>query len=131
MRVDPVDMLFGVQLGGGTDINKSVGYCEQFIKEPQSHVVHPDHRPVRGRQSGPVGPATGRHGRVRRAGRSVCSPFPTAASPATTRTWPESSPALGIPCFGCTPQKLPELLEGALRGANLKTLADQVAHKQE
>ena len=32
---DPVDMLFGVQLGGGTDINKSVGYCEQFIKEPR------------------------------------------------------------------------------------------------
>ena len=32
---DPVSMLFGVQLGGGTDINKSVGYCEQFIKEPK------------------------------------------------------------------------------------------------
>jgi len=31
---DPVDMLFGVQLGGGTDINKSVAYCEQFISEP-------------------------------------------------------------------------------------------------
>ena len=29
---DSVNMLFGVQLGGGTDINKSVGYCEQFIK---------------------------------------------------------------------------------------------------
>lgn len=25
MRVDPIDMLFGVQLGGGTDVNKSVG----------------------------------------------------------------------------------------------------------
>ena len=31
---DPVDMLFGVQLGGGTDINKSVAYCEQFVSEP-------------------------------------------------------------------------------------------------
>lgn len=31
---DPVDMLFGVQLGGGTDINKSVAYCEPFIEEP-------------------------------------------------------------------------------------------------
>lgn len=37
--------------------------------------------------------------------------------------------ALGIPCFGCTPQKLPELLEGALRGTDLKALADRVAHK--
>src|SRR5690606_30988225 len=31
---DPVDMLLGVQLGGGTGINKSVAYCEQFITEP-------------------------------------------------------------------------------------------------
>jgi hypothetical protein len=38
--------------------------------------------------------------------------------------------AIGIPCFGCTPHKLPELLEGALRGANLKALADRVAHKE-
>jgi hypothetical protein len=28
---DPVDMLFGIQLGGGTDINKSIAYCEPFI----------------------------------------------------------------------------------------------------
>lgn len=32
---DPVDMLFGIQLGGGTDIHKSVKYCEQFIEEPK------------------------------------------------------------------------------------------------
>lgn len=31
---DPVDMIFGSQLGGGTDINKSVAYCEQFITDP-------------------------------------------------------------------------------------------------
>lgn len=32
---DPVDMLFGIQLGGGTDINKSVAYCEPFIEDPK------------------------------------------------------------------------------------------------
>jgi hypothetical protein len=31
---DPVDMLFGIQLGGGTDINKSLAYCQQFITDP-------------------------------------------------------------------------------------------------
>lgn len=36
---DPVDMLFGIQLGGGTDINKSVKYCEQFIEEPKKHCL--------------------------------------------------------------------------------------------
>ena len=34
--------------------------------------------------------------------------------------------ALGIPCFACTPQRLPELLEGALRGANLIALAERI-----
>ncbi|MBI3465445.1 MAG: hypothetical protein HY000_20675 [Planctomycetes bacterium] len=29
-----MDMLFGVQLGGGTDINKSVAYCEPLITHP-------------------------------------------------------------------------------------------------
>src|SRR3954454_25386343 len=32
---DPVDMLFGVQLGGGTDFTKSVAYWERFITEPK------------------------------------------------------------------------------------------------
>jgi hypothetical protein len=31
---DPVDMIFGVQLGGGTDINKAVAYCEKHISDP-------------------------------------------------------------------------------------------------
>jgi hypothetical protein len=35
--------------------------------------------------------------------------------------------ALGVPCFGCTPTHLPELLEGALRGADLKSLAAKIS----
>ena len=31
---NPVEMLFGVEPGGGTDINKSVNYCQQFISDP-------------------------------------------------------------------------------------------------
>ncbi len=31
---DPVDVLFGVQLGGGTDINAAVKYCERYIASP-------------------------------------------------------------------------------------------------
>ncbi len=29
----------------------------------------------------------------------------------------------GIPCFGCSPDKLPELIEGALKGMDLLQLA--------
>jgi len=31
---DPVDVLFGTQLGGGTDINRAVTYCRQHITRP-------------------------------------------------------------------------------------------------
>ena len=36
---DPVDVLFGVQLGGGTDINRAVGYCQGLISEPRNAIV--------------------------------------------------------------------------------------------
>lgn len=39
---DPVDLLFGFQLGGGTDINKSIAYCEQFIEKSGKDTVFPD-----------------------------------------------------------------------------------------
>jgi hypothetical protein len=33
---------------------------------------------------------------------------------------------MGMPCFGCTPEHLPELLAGVLRGTDLKVLASRV-----
>src|SRR5262249_21130012 len=37
---DPVEVLFGVQLGGGTDINQAVGYCAERIERPtKAHFV--------------------------------------------------------------------------------------------
>ena len=35
---DPVDVLFGTQLGGGTDINQAVAYCQQLITRPVSTI---------------------------------------------------------------------------------------------
>ena len=31
---DPVDVLFGVQLGGGTDIGSALGYCQRLVTRP-------------------------------------------------------------------------------------------------
>jgi hypothetical protein len=39
--------------------------------------------------------------------------------------------ALGVPCFGCTPSRLPELIEGVLKKHDLKALAARVATKKE
>jgi hypothetical protein len=119
---DPVSMLFGVQLGGGTDINKSVGYCEQFIKEPKRtlFILITDLF-----EGGNQAQLVRRLGEMVEAGvRVICL---LALSDSGVPTYDENLArklaALGIPCFGCTPAMLPELLEGALRGMDLKTLA--------
>jgi hypothetical protein len=36
---DPVDLLFGVQLGGGTDIHRAVSYCQGLIREPHGAIL--------------------------------------------------------------------------------------------
>jgi hypothetical protein len=39
LLADPVDVLFGVQLGGGTDIGGALGYCRRLITRPRDTVV--------------------------------------------------------------------------------------------
>jgi hypothetical protein len=39
----------------------------------------------------------------------------------------ETLAKMGMPCFGCTPERLPELLAGVLRGTDLKVLATKLS----
>ncbi|HEY9742127.1 MAG TPA: VWA domain-containing protein [Coleofasciculaceae cyanobacterium] len=36
---DPVDLLFGTQLGGGTDINRALAYCQGLVGRPQETIL--------------------------------------------------------------------------------------------
>lgn len=36
---DPVDVLFGVQLGGGTDINRALAYCQDQVTRPRETIL--------------------------------------------------------------------------------------------
>ncbi len=119
---DPVDMLFGVQLGGGTDINKSVGYCERFITEPKRtlFILITDLF-----EGGNQAQLVRRLGDIVESGvRALCLlALSDSGKPIYDESLARKLSALGIPCFGCTPQRLPDLLEAALRGADLKSLA--------
>ena len=122
---DPVDMLFGVQLGGGTDINKSVGYCEQFIKEPKQTLFIL----ITDLFEGGNEPQLVRRMRemVESGVRAVCLlALSDSGVPSYDEGLARKLSALGIPCFGCTPNLLPELLEAALRGSDLKSFANKV-----
>jgi len=121
---DPVDMLFGVQLGGGTDINKSVAYCERFITDPRKtlFILITDLF-----EGGNEAQLVRRLGEMRAAGvRALCLlALSDNGAPSYDENLARKLAALGIPCFACTPQRLPDLVEGALRGADLTKLATQ------
>ncbi len=122
---DPVDMLFGVQLGGGTDINKSVGYCRQFITDPAKTLFILITDLYEGGNSAQL---------VRRLKEMVESgvrclcllALSDSGIPSFDEAMAKKLAALGIPCFGCTPVNLPVLIEGALGGDDLKVLAEKV-----
>ena len=124
---DPVDMLFGVQLGGGTDINKSVAYCQQFITDPARTLFFLITDLMEGGNEAQL---------VRRIEDMVGSgvkvicllALSDSGVPYYDERLATKLAKLGVPCFGCTPNKLPELLEGALRGYELTDLVKKVAH---
>jgi hypothetical protein len=119
---DPVDMLFGVQLGGGTDINKSVAYCERFITEPRKtlFILITDLF-----EGGNQAQLVRRLGEMRAAGvKAVCLlALSDGGAPCYDEALARKLAALGIPCFACPPQRLPDLIEAALRGTDLTRFA--------
>ena len=122
---DPVDMLLGVQLGGGTDINKSVGYCRQFVTDPAKtlFILITDLY-----EGGNAAQLVRRLKEMVESGvRCLCLlALSDSGIPSFDEAMAKKLAALGIPCFGCTPVNLPALIEGALGGDDLKVLAEKV-----
>ena len=115
---DPVDILFGVQLGGGTDINKSVSYCSQFIENPKKTLFIL----ISDLYEGGVEAGLLRQLReLKESGVTVLVLLALADTgvPAYDVDLARKISALAIPCFGCTPQKLPDLIACALKGDDL------------
>jgi uncharacterized protein with von Willebrand factor type A (vWA) domain len=122
---DPVDMLFGIQLGGGTDIHKSVKYCQQFIEEPRKTLfIIVSDLYEGGNQSGLVR----RMREMRESGvRTMCLlALSDRGKPFYDERLAGQLSRDGTPCFACTPSLLPGLVEGALKGQDLAELAKRL-----
>jgi hypothetical protein len=122
---DPVDMLFGIQLGGGTDINKSVAYCQQFITDPKKTLfILLSDLYEGGNQAGLIR----RMAELHESGVKVISLLALSdqGKPRYDENLARRFSQMGIPCFACTPRLLPELLEGALKGMDLNELAKRL-----
>ncbi|UMY19654.1 VWA domain-containing protein [Methylobacterium organophilum] len=121
---DPVEVLFSVQLGGGTDINRAVGYCESRITRPEDTVLVL----ISDLYEGGV-----EAGLLARAQRLVASGVQVIAllalsdegAPAYDRALAARLVALGVPAFACTPDLFPDLMAAAIRKQDLGAWAAQ------
>jgi len=111
---DPVDVLFGVQLGGGTDIARALGYCETLVTEPtRTHLILVSDL----FEGGDDGPMLARAAALVERGVNIIAllALSDAGKPASCEPTARRLAALGVPVFACTPDLFPELMAAALR----------------
>ena len=121
---DPVEVLFGTQLGGGTDINRAIGYCQTLVTRPRDALFVL----ISDLYEGGV-----RDGMLRRiaamtaAGTEVVVLLALSddGAPAYDRENAAALAALGVPAFACTPDAFPDLLAVALTRGDVGAWAER------
>ncbi|MCK7622937.1 VWA domain-containing protein [Streptomyces sp. RS10V-4] len=110
---DPVDVLFGTQLGGGTDINRALAYCQQRIDRPADTVVVLISDLYEG---GIRDEMLKRVAAMQASGVRFVTLLALSddGAPAYDREHAAALAALGIPAFACTPDRFPEVMAAAL-----------------
>ncbi len=110
---DPVELLFGVQLGGGTDIRLALGYCSQIISRPADTVLilitdlYEGGNPQEMRKKASELVASG-------VQLIVLLALNDQGAPAYDHQNAQFLSDLGVPVFACTPDKFPDLMAAAL-----------------
>ncbi|MDI6519650.1 VWA domain-containing protein [Streptomyces coelicoflavus] len=110
---DPVDVLFGTRLGGGTDINRALAYCQSRITRPAETVVVLISDLYEG---GIRDEMLKRVAAMKHAGVEFVTLLALSdeGTPAYDREHAASLAALGAPAFACTPDLFPEVMAAAL-----------------
>ena len=110
---DPVDVLFGTQLGGGTDINRALAYCQRLITSPARTIVVLVSDLFEGGD---------REEMLRRVADMTASGTQVIAllalsddgAPGYDHDNAAALAGLGVPAFACTPDAFPELMAAAI-----------------
>src|SRR5579885_818196 len=115
---DPVDLLFGVRLGGGTDINRAMGYCQQIISRPNSTilVLITDLYEGGNRQE-----MLRRAAELKASGVQVICllALNDTGAPIYDQRNAQLLANMGIPSFACTPDLFPDLMAAAIQKQDL------------
>jgi Mg-chelatase subunit ChlD len=115
---DPVDVLFGAQLGGGTDIAQALAYCQGLVTRPDGTILVLVSDLFEG---GPRERMLARAAELTRAGVQVIALLALSddGTPAYDHDAAASLAGLGIPAFGCTPDRFPDLMAAAIERRDL------------
>jgi VWA domain-containing protein len=115
---DPVDLLFGTQLGGGTDINRALTYCQSLIRQPHETILVLISDLYEG---GNREEMLKRAASLAGAGVQLVSllALNDDGAPSFDHTNAAAFSALGAPAFACTPDLFPDLMGAAINRQDL------------
>jgi Mg-chelatase subunit ChlD len=116
---DPIDLLFSTRLGGGTDINRAVAYCQQLIRAPHDTIFVLISDLYEGGVEADF---------MRRAAALAASgvqfitllALSDEGAPAFNAPLAAQLATLGVPAFACTPDQFPDLLAAAIQRSDLR-----------
>jgi Mg-chelatase subunit ChlD len=119
---DPVDLLFGVQLGGGTDINSALTYCHAQVTRPQDTTLILISDLCEG---GEVSALLDRVDRLVASGVNLIAllALSDAGRPSYDHRVAEAFAQRDVPAFACTPDVFPDLIGVALQRGDLSAWA--------
>jgi Mg-chelatase subunit ChlD len=115
---DPVDVLFGTQLGGGTDINKAIAYSQTLITRPRDSIFVLISDLIEG---GVREQMLSRVAALDAAGVQVVVLLALSddGAPVFDSGTAAALADLGVPAFACTPDAFPDLLAVAIEGGDV------------
>lgn len=119
---DPVSVLFGIQLGGGTDINQAVAYCENKIERPaKTHLILITDL----YEGGDAKALTARVANLIRQDVNVITLLALSddGRPSYDADLAATFAGLGCPVFACTPDQFPDLMATALKREDINAWA--------
>jgi Mg-chelatase subunit ChlD len=120
---DPVDVLFGTQLGGGTDINRAIAYSQSLITRPAESIFIL----ISDLYEGGV-----RNEMLRRVAEMTAAGVQVVVllalsdegAPSYDRENASALAALAVPAFACTPDRFGDLMAAAIERRDLSVFIE-------
>lgn len=119
---DPVDMLFSVQLGGGTDIEQALRYAQGLVRAPSDTIMILISDLIEGGENEKF---LKRAAAIKASGVNLICLLALSdeGAPMYDKDNAAFLASIDIPAFACTPEMFPELMAKAIKGQRLDSIA--------